>query len=503
MDRVTIDGASLTLEKLETLARGDATAALDPAAAARMRGSRAIVERYLAEGKTVYGVTTGFGVFADVAISAEKSLELQRNLILSHCAGVGEPLAPPIVRAMMALRANALALGFSGIRVEIVELLLRMLREDLVPVIPSQGSVGASGDLAPLAHLAAAMMGVGEARLRGETMPAGKALSRIGASPVVFEAKEGLAMINGTQAIGAIGGLAIARARRLLDLADVFAAMTLDALQGTDVAFDPRIHQARPHDGQAAVAARMRALLQGSPLRESHRDCGKVQDAYSLRCIPQVHGAARDGVGFAATKLEIEINSATDNPLVFPDGAVLSGGNFHGAPVALACDVAAIALTDLASISERRIERLVNPALSGLPPFLVREGGLHSGFMIAQVTAAALVSESKMLSHPASVDSIPTSANKEDHVSMGPIAARKLERIVDNLENVLAIEAICAAQALEFRRPLRSSARLERAHEVIRRAVAPWDADRFLHADLIAMRGILGEVLAASETGGA
>ncbi|HEY0590730.1 MAG TPA: histidine ammonia-lyase [Thermoanaerobaculia bacterium] len=499
MERIPLDGHSLTLETMERIARGDAEASLAPAAAERMRASRAIVERYVAAGKTVYGVTTGFGVFADVAISADRSIELQRNLILSHCAGVGEPLDSRAVRAMMALRANALALGFSGIRVEIVELLAKMLREDLVPIIPSQGSVGASGDLAPLAHLAAAMMGTGEVLLRGERMGAAEGLRRIGAEPVVFLAKEGLAMINGTQAICAIGGLALARARRLLSLADVFAAMTVDALQGTDVAFDPRIHDARPHDGQRLVAARLKSLMAGSPLRESHRGCGKVQDAYSLRCVPQVHGAVRDAVAFAAQKLEIEINSATDNPLVFEDGAVLSGGNFHGAPVAMACDVAALALTDLASISERRIERLVNPSLSGLPPFLVEEGGLHSGFMIAQVTAASLVSESKALSHPASVDSIPTSANKEDHVSMGPIAARKLERIVGNLENVLAIEGICAAQAIEFRRPLRSSEPLERAHAAIRGVVAPWRADRYLHADLVAMRGALDRILAATE----
>ncbi len=500
MERITLDGRSLTLDNLERIARAGADAMLAPRAAERMRASREIVERYVAAGKTVYGVTTGFGVFADVAISPEKSVELQRNLILSHCAGVGEPLEGAVVRAMMALRANALALGFSGIRVEVVELLLRMLNEDFVPVIPAQGSVGASGDLAPLAHLAAALMGVGEVLLRGERMDAAEGLGRIGAAPVVFQAKEGLAMINGTQAITAIGGLALARARRLLDLADVLAAMTLDALQGTDVAFDARIHEARPHEGQKLVAARLRALLAGSPLRESHRGCGQVQDAYSLRCVPQVHGAVRDAVAFAAGKVEIEINSATDNPLVFEDGAVLSGGNFHGAPVAMACDVAALALTDLASIAERRIERLVNPNLSGLPPFLVEEGGLHSGFMIAQVTAAALVSESKTLAHPASVDSIPTSANKEDHVSMGPIAARKLERIVENVANVLAIEGICAAQALEFRRPLLSSAPLERAYDAIRCAVAPWKADRYLHADLVAMRRILDEVLAAAET---
>ncbi|MGH9457832.1 MAG: histidine ammonia-lyase [Thermoanaerobaculia bacterium] len=488
MERIALDGRSLDLGALERIARGEAVAGLDPAARERMSASRAVVDRCVAEGRTVYGVTTGFGVFADVAISPENRIELQRNLILSHCAGVGDPLQPAVVRAMMALRANALARGLSGIRPEVVEVLLRVLESGIVPVIPSQGSVGASGDLAPLAHLAAAMMGVGEAWVDGERFTADEALRRRGIELVVFEAKEGLAMINGTQAICAIGGLALAEARRLADLADLFAAMTLDALQGTDAAFDARIHEARPHDGQREVARRMRALLAGSGIRESHRDCGKVQDAYSLRCIPQVHGAVRDALAFAVRTFEIEMNAATDNPLVFAEGDVVSGGNFHGAPVALASDFAAVAMTDLASISERRIERLVNPSLSDLPPFLVREGGLHSGFMMAQVTAAALVSESKALAHPASVDSIPTSANKEDHVSMGTIAARKLAAIVENAAHVLAIEGICAAQALEFRRPLRSSEAVERAYSRIRRSAAAWDADRHLHPDLVAVR---------------
>ncbi|HSG66681.1 MAG TPA: aromatic amino acid lyase, partial [Gammaproteobacteria bacterium] len=316
----------------------------------------------------------------------------------------------------------------------------------------------------------------------------------------VYEAKEGIAMINGTQAISAIGSLALAKAGMLLDLADVAAAMTLDALLGTDAAYDERIHRARPHAGQVHVAGRMRELVAGSQIRESHRECGKVQDAYSLRCVPQVHGAARDALAFASEKVGIEINSATDNPLIFAeDGVSFSGGNFHGAPVALACDVGTIAVTDLASISERRIERLVNPDLSGLPAFLVEGGGLHSGFMIAQVTAAALVSESKALSHPASVDSIPTSANKEDHVSMGPTAAWKFARVVDNLEKVIAIELMCAAQALELRRPLRSSARLERAMEVIRGRVPKWERDRYLQADLVAMVAMLPAIHEATE----
>jgi len=495
MRRLELDGQSLKLEDVTAVSRGGIQVALSKNARKNMEQSRQVIEDILADGRTVYGVNTGFGVFSEVAIPASDLLRLQKNLILSHCAGVGEPLSIPIVRAMMVLRSNALAKGHSGIRVEVVERLLALVNADCVPIIPSQGSVGASGDLAPLAHLAAALMGVGEVFLEGRRQPAADALRTLKLEPVAYQAKEGLAMINGTQAITSIGGLAVDRALRLCDLADAFAAMSLDALHGTDAAYDDRIQQARPHAGQITVAGRMRALLSGSQLRESHRDCGKVQDAYSLRCVPQVHGAVRDAIGFVARTMEIEINSASDNPLIFAeDGAVVSGGNFHGAPVSLACDIAAIALTDLASISERRIERLVNPQLSDLPAFLVREGGLNSGFMIAQVTAAALVSECKSLAHPASVDSIPTSANKEDHVSMGPIAARKLSAIAENLANVLAIEAMCATQAFEFHRPLRSSEVLERVAGRIREVVKPWDDDRYLHPDLVAISSILDEL---------
>ncbi|MEO8216216.1 MAG: histidine ammonia-lyase [Acidobacteriota bacterium] len=490
-----IDGEHLTLADVRAVAAAETEVSLSLEARSRMQASRAVVEGILARERTVYGINTGFGVFSEVRISDDHVLELQRNLIQSHCAGVGEPYPQNVVRAMMLLRANALAKGLSGIRVEVVELLLRLLDAGVVPVIPSQGSVGASGDLAPLAHLAGVLMGMGEVWMDGQRRPADEGLASIGAAAVVFEAKEGLAMINGTQAITAVGGLALDRAWMMLDLADVVSALTLDVLRGTDAAFDARIHAARPHAGQVFVAKRLRKLLQGSPLRESHRNCGKVQDAYSLRCIPQVHGAVRDALSFVGETFAIEINAATDNPLVFSaSDEVISGGNFHGAPVALACDIAAIALTDLASISERRIERLVNPQLSGLPPFLVKEGGVNSGFMIAQVTAAALVSECRVLSHPASVDSIPTSANKEDHVSMGPIAAWKLSRIVDNLESVIAIEAVCAAQGLEFRRPLTSSGLLESVVEIVRSRIAPWETDRYLHTDLIAARELLPRI---------
>lgn len=502
MQTIAIDGEGLTLEQVRVGAERGAKFVLDPKARKKMQQSRAMVEKWVDSGETVYGVTTGFGVFAEVTISRQDVLTLQRNLIVSHCAGVGDPYSPEVSRAMMLLRANALAKGYSGIRPEIVELLLRLLEADFVPIIPSQGSAGASGDLAPLSHLAGTLMGVGEVWLHGQKMPAGEALRSIGIQPVVFEAKEGLAMVNGTQAITAVGGLALERALMLAEVADVFAALSLDALLGTDVAYDERIHAIRPHAGQLTVSRRMRELLRGSGIRESHRQCEKVQDAYSLRCVPQVHGAVRDAFGFAAEKFTIEINSATDNPLVFAEqGEVLSGGNFHGAPVALACDFAAIAATDLASISERRIERLVNPDLSGdLPAFLVREGGLNSGFMMAQVTAAALVSECKTLSHPASVDTIPTSAGKEDHVSMGPTAAWKFARIVENLATVLAIEGMCGVQALEFRRPLRSSAPLEKVSALIRSRVPAWEHDRYIYDDLVAMRALLPDVPEAARS---
>ncbi|HXI11430.1 MAG TPA: histidine ammonia-lyase [Thermoanaerobaculia bacterium] len=488
MKTITIDGSSMTLSDVRAAAFREVKFQLSDDARRRMKASRLLVEEITAKGSQVYGITTGFGVFSDVAISPDKTRELQRNLVLSHCAGVGDPYSIETSRAMMILRANALAKGYSGIRPEIVDLLVMLHREDIVPIIPSQGSVGASGDLAPLAHLASVLIGEGTVWRRGKKVGAMVALEAARVSPVTLEAKEGLALINGTQAITAQGGLALHKASTLLDLADLVGAMSLDALLGTDAAFDERVHLARPHAGQLHVAAHLRGLLEGSGLRESHRDCERVQDAYSLRCMPQVHGAVRDAVMFATATIEIEINSATDNPLIFAEEhAVISGGNFHGAPAALACDIAAIALTDLASISERRIERLVNPQLSnGLPAFLVRDGGLNSGFMIAQVTAAALVSECRAFAHPASVDSIPTSANKEDHVSMGPIASMKLARVVENVAAVLAIEAICAAQAIELRRPVTSSPRIEKAFDVIRTRVPFWESDRYLHADLTA-----------------
>jgi len=487
-----LTGRHLTLEDLRAVSRREVRVALSPSARRAINASRRVVERAVRRGDRVYGLTTGFGNFADVAISPEEIEILQRNLIRSHTAGVGRPLPDSVVRAMIALRVNALARGFSGVRASTVETLLAMLAGDVLPVVPQQGSVGASGDLAPLAHLALALIGEGDVRRHGRRIPARRALAAIHRRPVVLAAKEGLALINGVQMSVAVGGLALERAIFLARVADLAGAATLDASRGSDAAFDPRIASARPHPGAVVSARNLRGLLRGSAIRESHRNCGRVQDNYALRCMPQVHGAARDAFAHAQEVLEREMNSATDNPLVFPGrGDIVSGGNFHGAPVGLILDYAAIAAADLASIAERRIEKLMNPATSELPAFLVEKGGLNSGLMMAQVTAAALVSESKTLAHPASVDSIPTSANKEDHVSMSPIAARKLAAAVDNLEWILAIELFTAFQAMEFLRPLRSSPAIERVRRAFRRVVPAWREDRRMAPDLESARAFL------------
>jgi histidine ammonia-lyase len=492
LKRIPLTGSHLTLDDLVEVSRRRARVSLAPSARKAMAASRRVVDRAVRDGDRVYGLTTGFGSLADVAVPREKIEELQANLIRSHAAGVGEPLSDEVVRAMIALRANALAKGFSGIRVSTVEALLAMLAADVLPIVPRQGSVGASGDLAPLAHLALGLAGEGHCRRRGRTLPAKRALRSAGLKPVVLRAKEGLALINGVQMSVAVGGLALARAITLSQIADVTGAASLDACRGSDAAFAERIVRARPHPGAFASAENLRTLLAGSRIRESHRNCGRVQDNYALRCMPQVHGAARDAFAHAREVLEREINSATDNPLVFASGSkIVSGGNFHGAPVGLVLDYAAIAATDLASISERRIEKLTNPVFSELPPFLVAEGGLNSGLMMAQVTAAALVSECKVLSHPASSDSIPTSADKEDHVSMSPIAARKFAQVVENLESVLAIELLTAFQAMEFLRPLTTSRPLERIRAAFRRIAPAWKKDRQLSVDLEKARNFL------------
>ena len=498
--RIEIDGETLSLEALERVARGaEVEVALPEEAVGRMRRSREVVEDAVRRNAVVYGVTTGFGRLSDVAIPTDRLEELQLNLIRSHACGVGAPLSREETRAVTLLRANVLARGFSGIRPETVRLLLELLNRGVHPVIPEQGSVGASGDLAPLSHLALVLIGEGEAEVGGEVVSGAEALRRVGLEPARLQAKEGLALNNGTQVMTGVGALVLLGAERLVDTADVAGAMTLEGLMGTPAAFHPSIQRARPHPGQARSAERLRALLARSEIRESHRENDpRVQDAYALRCMPQVHGAARNAFGYVRTVLETEANSATDNPLIFPDNPegeqVLSGGNFHGQPIAQVLDLVAIALADLCSISERRIERLVNPDLNeGLPAFLTEDPGVSSGFMIAQITAAALASENKVLASPASVDSIPTGANKEDHVSMGMTSALKARRALRNAEVVLGIELLVAAQALEFRKPLRPGAGVLRAYERLRERVPPLGTDRNLSKDIEAAAALVRE----------
>ncbi len=477
---VELDGASLTLAQTEAVAAGESVS-LSDSARARIAASRQLVADIIARGEVVYGINTGFGALSEMTIPNDELQQLQVNLVRSHACGVGDPLPQPVVRAMLLHRANVLAKGFSGCRPVVVETLLSVLNQGVHPVIPSKGSVGASGDLAPLAHLALVTIGEGEAFFRNERMPGGEALRQAGIAPLQLEAKEGLALLNGTQAMTATGGLALQTALKLTDAADVIGALTLEALRGTPVAFDEKIHAARPHAGQLTSARRLRALIEHSEIRESHRDKAtdpRVQDAYALRCMPQVHGAVRDALNHARSVVEIEINSATDNPLVFAEAReVLSGGNFHGEPVSLAFDYAAIAVADLATISERRVERLVNPSLSGLPAFLSPHPGTNSGLMIAQVTAASLIAENNVLAHPASVFTLPTSANKEDHVSMGMTAALKLAQIVKNVETVLAIELLCAAQGLEFLKPLKPGPKLAEVYQRVRQRVPALEHD--------------------------
>lgn len=497
MRRVEIDGDGLTLEELERVATGAETeVALTAGVEDRILRSRAIVEDAIQRGAVVYGVTTGFGRLAETVIPLDRIEELQINLIRSHACGTGPALTRAETRAITLLRANVLAKGFSGVRPVVVERLLELLNRGVHPVIPEQGSVGASGDLAPLSHLALVLVGEGEAEIGGEVVGGAEALRRAGVEPLRLQAKEGLALNNGTQVMTGIGALALLAAERAVETADVAGAMSLEALRGTPDAFHPAIMRARPHAGQAASAERLRALLAGSEIRESHRyGDPRVQDAYSLRCMPQIHGAARNAFGYVRQVLETESNSATDNPLIFPDedgGLVISGGNFHGQPIAQVLDLLAIALADLASVSERRIERLVNPDLSGdLPPFLTDDAGVSSGYMIAQITAAALVNECKVLSAPASVDSIPTGAGKEDHVSMGMASALKLRRVLANVQTVLGLELMIAAQGLEHRKPLRPGRGVELAYGLVRERIPPLDRDRVLAPDIAAATALV------------
>jgi histidine ammonia-lyase len=481
-----LKGEQISLVELAAVAVGGETVDISSVVRPRVLASRKIIEEIVAREEVVYGVNTGFGKLSDVRIPQGDLRALQLNLVRSHACGIGDPLSIPEVRAMMLLRANVLALGFSGIRFEIVEMLCQMLNRGVHPIVPEKGSVGASGDLAPLAHLALSLIGEGEAFSEGERMASSDALRRMKLEPAQLEAKEGLALLNGTQAMHAVGGLAILRAKRLSRLADVSGAISLEALTGTPAAFDPRLHEARPHPGQKAVAKHLLSIMDGSEIRESHRaDDPRVQDAYSLRCMPQVHGAVRGALDHCENILLIESASATDNPMVFENGDVISGGNFHGAPLALAFDYAALASVDLMSISERRIDRLVNPDKNeGLPAFLARKPGLESGFMIPHVAAAALLNEARVLAHPASVDNVTTSGGKEDHVSMGMTAALKLRSIVDLAENLLAIELLAGAEALEHRRPLKAGAGVEHAFAAVRKIAPSLTQDRSLSGDI-------------------
>ena len=496
-------GETLTLADVARVAAGEIVS-FPPGARDKVLAARRVIEDAVASGDVVYGVTTGFGALANVRIDPAQAADLQHGIVRSHATAVGRPLSRPEARAMLLLRAHVLALGHSGVRPELVDLMVEMLNADVIPSVPEQGSLGASGDLAPLANLALPMIGAGDVLTDAGSEPAAGAMRRAGLAPLTLEAKEGLALVNGTQGMLAIGALAAERLSTLLRTADVVAAMTIEAALGTDAPFDDRLQRLRPHPGQAASASNLRRLLHGSPILASHRKSEHlVQDAYSLRCAPQVHGATRDALGFARGVLEIELNAVSDNPIVLPgDGDIVSGGNFHGQPVAVAMDALATATVGMASISERRLYRLLDPALSnGLPPFLVPESGLNSGFMLVQYTAASLVSESKSLAHPASVDSIPSSAGQEDHVSMGMTAARHAREVVANAEIVLALEALGASQALDLRAPLdpgRATAAVKRA---LRDAVPFYEADREFGPDIAAAVELLrsGRLISAAE----
>ncbi|MEK3787044.1 histidine ammonia-lyase [Paenibacillus sp. FSL K6-1230] len=481
---VVLDGQSLTLEQLVQVARYGAKIQPSEGSLGRVRHAREYVEKLLRERKVVYGLTTGFGKFSDTYIEGSDVQQLQLNLIRSHACGLGEPFSSDTVRAMLLLRINALLLGYSGIRAEVVGQMVDMLNYGVTPVVPQQGSLGASGDLAPLAHMALVLIGEGEAYYEGQRMPGAQALASAGLLPVVLEAKEGLALINGTQVMTAVGALACYDAWNLARWSDCTLALTAEALRGVKDAFDPLTHRLRPQPGQGYAADNFRALTRSSRLLSTQGEL-RVQDAYSIRCAPQVHGASRDGLAYIQAKLDIEINAVTDNPLIFPEqDRVISGGNFHGQPIALAMDHLSICSSELANIAERRIERLVNPQLNeGLPPFLTEQGGVQSGFMIAQYAAAALVSENKSLAHPASVDSIPSSANQEDHVSMGTIGARKARQIIDNAYSVLAIELMCAAQAADYRGPEQLGTGTRWVYEQCRQRVSFVQEDRVLSTD--------------------
>lgn len=496
-----LDGNTLTLSDIRDVSARNRAVELTAESLDRVAKARALVDRVAAGDEPAYGINTGFGTLAEVRIEKKDLQQLQRNLILSHAAGVGQPLSIPEARALLLLRCNVLAKGYSGVRPSTLKLAVEMLNRGVTPVVPERGSVGASGDLAPLAHLALVIIGEGEAFFDGVRMKGRDALRKAGLEPVVLEAKEGLTLVNGTQAMSAVGVPVLLQAEELAELFDVAGAMTIEGMLGSHQPFIEAVHAVRPHPGHGLVSAHMRSLLQDSALVDTHKNCAKVQDPYSMRCIPQVHGAAREGLTFARRILEVEVNAGTDNPLVFAaTEEIISAGNFHGQPLSFALDVVAMALTQLESISERRVEQMVNPALSGLPPFLARNSGLNSGFMIAQVTSAALVAESRILCHPASVDSIPSSAGREDHVSMGMTAALKARQVADHARHVVAIELLVASQALDFREPQKTppGRGVLAAHQLIRSRVPHMDVDRELHKDIAAVAALVdsGELLA-------
>jgi histidine ammonia-lyase len=492
---IYLDKERLSVENLVAVAREGAAVAISEAGTERVARTSRLVERWVREKKVLYGITTGFGALCDVTIAPEETHQLQDNILMSHAAGVGDPLPDEVVRAVMALRVHDLALGHSAIRLETLRYLATFLNEGVAPIVPEKGSVGASGDLAPMAHLGLVLIGRGEANYKGQRMPGDHVLERLGLKPLTLGAGEGLALINGTQVMTAIAALAVHDARDLSKLSDIACALSLEVLMGSQSEFDARIHAVRPHSGQIATADNMRRLTADSEIVASHAGCARVQDAYTLRCSPQIHGASKDAVAHLGRVVGVEINSTTTNPLIFADTEEIRlGGNFHGQPVAMAADYLSMGLAELGSVSERRIERLVNPQLSDLPPFLVQEGGLNSGLMIAQYTAAALVSENKVLAHPACVDSIPTSANKEDHVSMGTIAIRQAREILDNVTHVVAIELLCAAQAcdlLSARQPMRAGKGSHTAYRIIRRHVPYMERDRDLYRDIETMVSVM------------
>jgi histidine ammonia-lyase len=497
---IVLGRTGMTLEQLVDIARNGAGVRISTGAGERIEKTRRLVDRWVGEGKTIYGVTTGFGALSDVNISRKDTRQLQKNILMSHSAGVGRLLDAEAVRAVMALRIKDLARGHSGIAPATVAHLIRLLNAGVVPAVPEKGSVGASGDLVPMAHMGLVLIGMGEAFVGGERVTGAEALDRCDLAPLELGAAEGLALINGTQVMTGIGALSVHDASTLALTMDIAAAMSLEVLMGSRTEFDPRIHEVRPHPGQAASADNLLRITADSDIITSHKDCRRVQDAYTLRCSPQVHGASTDAIAHARKVVETEMNSSTNNPLIFADTEeFLLGGNFHGQPVALAMDFLAMAVSELANISERRIERLVNPKLSGLPAFLVSDGGLQSGFMIAQYTAAALVSENKVLAHPACVDSIPTSANKEDHVSMGTISARKCREIVRNAENVAAIELLCGAQAMDLFTNARPGAGTLAAYRAVRERISHLDRDRVLAADIAAVVELIrgGRIISA------